>query len=130
MVRRYLPRLRQNRSAATLETQALDRFQNQLESLMTQFARQFADNLQALQKDAMRSVEDSNGNSPAGLDGYGAAEARLLLNTVDLLAGQPRVKTSTTESQRSVNANQEFRLSHSQALAEAASTLQSSNKNS
>ena len=125
MPRRYLPRLRRNKTAATIETQALNNLQRQADTLIAQLTRQLTEQLVALQKEA----SDSLAKGGSGSDGISSAQAKLFFSALNYITSIPRVKTTQAESQRSINANAEFRLSHSQMMVEAASALQNGDKN-
>ncbi|MEJ0009903.1 MAG: hypothetical protein WDN72_04860 [Alphaproteobacteria bacterium] len=105
----------------SLRTKLLDELESEARRMLTQLQQEFSDQLQAQSSDALDSFSQSlsGGGLSAGLIGAAAGE----------LLDRPVIRTTSQETQRSLDAGTQFRLSQNQALAEAGTTLSKGNKN-
>ena len=130
MARRYIPASRtRSGSSSSSNTDAIrDQFLKELTSdantLLQQLSQQFSQDLQNQSAQLLQGLfgdEDSSGIP--GLSRLFSTGSRYLL------ANQPKVSTTTHESARSQDTTSQFRLSQSQAMAEASQAIGKGDKN-
>lgn len=122
-----MPRLfRRARTRGQLRDQLMRQLENEAEKLLKQmaadFSRDLASESQRVLKDALSGW--ANGDAFTG-QGIG----NLLTTAVNYTFSRPRTRQSTQESARSAATDQRFRLSRSQAAAEAAAGLAQAERN-
>lgn len=129
MVSRYLKRTRRNRLPQTLQDETLTQLRQQTDALLKQLTEQFTRDLRAIQRQASQGFSDTQGSDGGGLS-LGSSFSSFFNAGANYLFSRPRIKTGrATETSRSVDANTQFRLSQSQALAEASARLGVGDKN-
>jgi hypothetical protein len=132
-----MPRIlsRSGRSQNQLKDQLLKQLQSEGEKILKQMASQFAEGLDKQIQDALQSSlggwrggGSGNGTSIGGfsIDGLG----NIFSTAITYLANRPHTTRSTRESTRSQAMANAFRLSNSQAAAEATAALGKADKNS
>ncbi len=125
-----------SRSSADLQREA---FQKQLlregEKLLEKLSHQFAQDLQTQLAQVLSNsakIDSSGGgagSSASDTAGIVGGISQLLSTTVRYLVSRPRTSSNTAESSRSQEVEERFRLSQSQAAAEASSAIYRGNKN-
>jgi hypothetical protein len=123
-----MPRLfRRTRTSNQLRDQLLRQLENEGQKIIKQMASEFSSTLAS---ESQRVIKDAIGSLRNG-DAFSAQGAvNLLSSAVNYAVSRPRVSSSTRETERSQTAEQQFRLSRTQAAAEAAASLNQGNKNS
>jgi hypothetical protein len=119
------------------EDRQRDAFQKQLlrdgQKLLEKLSRQFADDLNAqlaqVLSGSARISRSGGAGSTSDTAGIVGGISQLLSTTVRYLVSRPRTSSNTTESSRSQEVEERFRLSQSQAAAEASSSIYRGNKN-
>jgi hypothetical protein len=138
---RYLPKNTSRRSGidATIERE-MEQYRNQIlrelkregERTIKQFQDELRKSLNDEIKKNVSSISSSSGNgrgsTSAATDGIGGI-ASLLGGILNLYLSRPRISRTSSETERSRNEAQQFRVSRTQALADAAASMNAANKN-
>ncbi len=137
-MRRYLRsyRTRKNiRRTDGLRDQFIRQLTREAEALMQQWNAQFSQNLQAQMSKALQGIVAGDGAEPLGSSsgraepGSLASFGQLLATGVRVLVRRPRTTRDSRETERSIDAQSAFRLSRSQAMAEAQEAITRGDRN-
>jgi hypothetical protein len=128
MTKRYIPSSRtssggsSNTSTDQLRDQFLRDLTQQANALLKQLSDQFTQDLQSQSAQLLSGLFGGESNGIAGL-------SQLVATGSKYLVSQRVASQSTAESSRSLDTNAQFRLSQSQALAEANLAISKGEKN-
>lgn len=118
---------RRPRSSGQLRDQLIRQLENEAQKLLKQMVQDFSRDLAS---ESQRVLKDSLRSFGSGGDGIsGQSFSNLLSTAVNYVVSRPRSRSDTRESARSVAAAQQFRLSRSQAAAEAGASLARGERN-
>jgi hypothetical protein len=115
-------------STSALQEQFINELTTQAQTVMKQLTDEFTQNLQAQSAQFLQGIVGSGGDGSDGIGGIG--NFAQLLSTAGKLLVPAKTTVSSNETSRSRDVDQYFRLSQSQALAEAGATLSKGDKNS
>jgi len=118
-------RIYMRRSAAAEKNRILTQLQNEGDRLVQQLHDQFARELAK----QMAQVSSAGNGSGGGGDSSAVSNYTALFSSAMRYLLRPQAKTNMQETSRSREALQQFRLSQSQAAAEAQATLTRGQKN-
>lgn len=112
-----------------LRSQLLNDLESEGQRILKDLTRQFNDTLQSQGDQFLQKLGDklSSGDF-TGISDLGGL-SNLLGNAFTYVLTKPGASVSAQESERSAAANQQFRLSQSQTLAEAGIAISKGNKN-
>ncbi len=114
-------------STDKLRNQLLNELQKEAEQMLKQMAQQFAD---SLNETAQTSLSDIASGADGGGSSLTSGLPQIFSSALGLIFNRPQVKVSTSQSSRSLVSDQQFRLSQSQAAAQASAQLAKGTKNS
>ena len=112
-----------------LRNQLLSDLQSEAEQILKQMTQQFTDDLNSTMQSTLGGFTGS-----AGADGSSGGTLtglpQLLTAGLSYIFNRPSTSVTTSQTSRSLASDQQFRLSQSQAAAQAMATLAKGNKNS
>lgn len=115
---------------ARTSNQLRDQLMRQLESEAQKLLKQMASDFSAtLANESQRVLKDALSGLSSGEFLSSQGVANLLSSAVNYAISRPRTRTSTQESGRSRATDRQFRLSRSQAAAEAGASLARAERN-
>lgn len=128
---KYIRRSRSSKNSADSLRDALLRdLEKEGEKLLKKMATQFTRDLEKQSNQLLQNLVGGGKGGGASLGAVGLETATTLIGSlVSYAISKPRTTSSTRESDRSQSAASEFRLSRSQAMAEATSQLARSDRN-
>ncbi len=130
-MKRYIPSSR-SRSNDSIQAEFLHNLNGEAQKLLTQLSRQFLKDLETQTTQILRASTEGlqTGSSSSSGDGSSGNFGRIASSIVRYLVTRPdQTSTSVTQSARSQAVEAEFRLSQSQAMAEAGQAVARGNKN-
>lgn len=130
---KYIRRTRSSNASSSdkLRDALLRDLEKEGEKMLKKMASQFTRDLEKESSRVLQSLlPGGKGSSTSGLGSAGLEAATNLIGSLVTYAiSKPKTTTSTRESDRSKNEDSQFRLSRSQAMAEATAQLARSDRN-
>lgn len=131
-MRRYTLSSRRSASTDALRDQFIKELMEESRRILAQMSQQFAQELQAQSSQMLQqllSESSMTANNSGGTTSPAESLSKLVSATTRYLVSRPRTSSSTVETSRSAYAEQDFRLSRNQTMAEAAAALNHGEKN-
>lgn len=135
-MRRYLPSRRTRKNTidtSELRSEFIRQLTKESEALLLQLSAEFSQTLQTQLSQAYLSIaeDDRTGGRDNAQGSTGSIDSvgKLLSTGVRYLVSRPRTRRNANETTRSIDTNDQFRVSAAQAAAEAQQALGKGDKN-